>query len=42
MEEIARALIDSGIELMLYHSEGAPGQVGGFNLLLCGVTSCLG
>jgi len=41
MEEIARALIDSGIELMLYHSEGAPGQVGGFSLLLCGATSCL-
>jgi len=34
MEEIACALIDSGIELMLYHSESAPGQVGGFNLLL--------
>ena len=42
MEEIAHALIDSGIELMLYHSEGAPGQVGGFNFLLCGATSCLG
>ncbi|KAG1778198.1 hypothetical protein EV702DRAFT_1196616 [Suillus placidus] len=26
IEEIARGLIDSGIELMMYHSEAAPGQ----------------
>ncbi|KAG2064132.1 glutamine synthetase/guanido kinase [Suillus decipiens] len=26
IEEIARRIIDSGIELMLYHSEAAPGQ----------------
>jgi glutamine synthetase len=26
IEEIARALVDSGIELMMYHSEAAPGQ----------------
>jgi hypothetical protein len=29
MEDIAQGLIKSGIELMMYHSEGAPGQVGG-------------
>ncbi|KAG1733379.1 uncharacterized protein EDB91DRAFT_1057527 [Suillus paluster] len=26
IEEIAHGLVDSGIELMMYHSEGAPGQ----------------
>jgi hypothetical protein len=34
MEEIARGVISSGIELMMYHSESAPGQVGSFNLML--------
>jgi hypothetical protein len=34
MEEIARGIIDSGIELMMYHSEAAPGQVGVPDLLL--------
>ncbi|OJA19831.1 hypothetical protein AZE42_11259, partial [Rhizopogon vesiculosus] len=26
MEEIAQGLVNSGVELMMYHSEGAPGQ----------------
>lgn len=34
MEEIARGIISSGIELMMYHSEAAPGQVCSFNLML--------
>jgi glutamine synthetase len=38
MEDIAQGLIKSGIELMMYHSEGAPGQVGGFNLTRCVLT----
>ena len=32
MEEIAQGLVDSGVELMMYHSEAAPGQVDGLNL----------
>ena len=27
LEEIARCLVDAGIELQMYHAEAAPGQV---------------
>jgi hypothetical protein len=35
MEDVAQGLVKSGIELMAYHSEAAPGQVRGFNLTRC-------
>jgi glutamine synthetase len=35
MEDIAQGLVKSGIELMMYHSEAAPGQVRSFNLTGC-------
>jgi glutamine synthetase len=38
MEEIAQGLVNSGVELMMYHSEVAPGQVGALNL---GQESCV-
>jgi hypothetical protein len=35
MEDIAQGLVKSGIELMMYHSEAAPGQVRSFHLTRC-------